>query len=175
MMPTLALVLILLILVITVAGTEGESIRGRNQDDITNAPRKLFTWPWEQAWAELQAEVARLEAWALQQVPEAAGEGGGGDGCPSFCLEEREKDKGDCNGVLQYPWGYNSQTERCENFTLPGCVELTGNFETEQECKTACNGCATYKSSVYSPPSPSNNYVSNNYEWWGGAGIGFRE
>merc|ERR1712238_654235 len=62
-------------------------------------------------------------------------------GCPGYCSAPFAE--GECYGVAQ-AWGYNSQTQRCEQFTYGGCAGNRNNFDTPQQCRNACFGCNTY-------------------------------
>mmetsp|Transcript_40748 Transcript_40748/g.45529 ORF Transcript_40748/g.45529 Transcript_40748/m.45529 type:complete len:128 (+) Transcript_40748:91-474(+) len=120
MMPTIILVLFLVILAGTIAVTEGESIRGRNQNAVTNESRNLWGWavpvwdPWD-AWdAWLQAE---LQAWAsiLPEVPEIAEEGGEG--------ESGSDGDGDGDGESGNDGESESECEGASGSTRYGCVD----------------------------------------------------
>ncbi|XP_076052530.1 kunitz-type anticoagulant protein Ir-CPI-like isoform X1 [Oratosquilla oratoria] len=46
-------------------------------------------------------------------------------------------DQGPCE-ALMYRWGFNSATQRCEEFQYGGCQGNENNFESLEDCRDAC-------------------------------------
>eukprot|EP00751_Fragilariopsis_kerguelensis_P001339 CAMPEP_0170823384 /NCGR_PEP_ID=MMETSP0733-20121128/44530_1 /TAXON_ID=186038 /ORGANISM="Fragilariopsis kerguelensis, Strain L26-C5" /LENGTH=145 /DNA_ID=CAMNT_0011186139 /DNA_START=154 /DNA_END=591 /DNA_ORIENTATION=+ len=140
-------------------GTDGKSFRGQNQDDSTNEPRRLLTWPWEQVSTFMVDAAAEVEAWAAAVVPEleaavqaeaqaVAEELELKRQCPLYCWSEYS------NHISKYEmyeavWDCTNQEEWVNRFF--GCkgrrttnthFPLGSNFHAL--CEEACWHCLAY-------------------------------
>ena len=159
---SVTVVLVLWLLAGSMTVTDGESIRGQDQHDITNESRQL--WPsWVarfEAWAMPEAALAKAEAEAAQAVAQAQAAQAQVHAaalaqfqaaaelarwCPLYCTSIYSPPSSeDCRFFPFSFYGEDGWVERFINYCGRKGNQGQFDLQSKQGCKSACGSCCTY-------------------------------